>query len=261
MKNIKYILQFLAKNFLTGFIIMLGGIAALLGVQAFQGLSTNPNDTGNQSLSSPILTTVGGVFNRNTQSLEAIAKFLGIGGATGTKRVFLTKATYNGNLGGVAGADAKCQSVANGASLGGNWKAFISDSTSNFVDRYTLDNTKYLYTNLGGQPIFTSGLPGFYQVSNRKNAGDFLTYNNLTYEDKSIVSSTAMYWSNNETSGKNYSSSNCTNWTLASGGAGYYGYLNYTGIDAVGNPANLYMFYYYSTYNCRTTAPLLCVEN
>lgn len=261
MKNIKYILQFLAKNFLTWFIIMLWWIAALLWVQAFQWLSTNPNDTWNQSLSSPILTTVWWVFNRNTQSLEAIAKFLWIGWATWTKRVFLTKATYNWNLWWVAWADAKCQSVANWASLWGNWKAFISDSTSNFVDRYTLDNTKYLYTNLWWQPIFTSWLPGFYQVSNRKNAWDFLTYNNLTYEDKSIVSSTAMYWSNNETSGKNYSSSNCTNWTLASWWAWYYWYLNYTWIDAVWNPANLYMFYYYSTYNCRTTAPLLCVEN
>ncbi len=42
-------------------------------------------------------------------------------------RVFVTSATYNGNLGGVSGADSKCQAlVANISSLNGTWKAWIS---------------------------------------------------------------------------------------------------------------------------------------
>jgi prepilin-type N-terminal cleavage/methylation domain-containing protein len=53
------------------------------------------------------------------------------------KRVFITSTTYNGNLGGLSGADAKCQERANAASLGGTWKAWLSDSTSSPSTRFT----------------------------------------------------------------------------------------------------------------------------
>ncbi|MGZ3421408.1 MAG: hypothetical protein ACXVEE_26265 [Polyangiales bacterium] len=46
------------------------------------------------------------------------------------KRVFITSATYDGALGGVAGANANCQSLAGAAGLSGTFKAWISDSTS-----------------------------------------------------------------------------------------------------------------------------------
>jgi len=52
-----------------------------------------------------------------------------------SRRVFVTSATYHGNLGGLAGGDAECQSLANAASLGGIWKAWLSDSTTNAIDR------------------------------------------------------------------------------------------------------------------------------
>jgi LruC domain-containing protein len=42
-------------------------------------------------------------------------------------RVFLTQATFTGNLGGVAGADSKCQAAAGAAGLSGTWRAWISD--------------------------------------------------------------------------------------------------------------------------------------
>ncbi|MCY1059607.1 DUF4215 domain-containing protein [Nannocystis sp. SCPEA4] len=41
-------------------------------------------------------------------------------------RVFVTSSTYTGNLGGVAGAMAKCQQRADAAGLGGTWDAWIS---------------------------------------------------------------------------------------------------------------------------------------
>jgi hypothetical protein len=45
--------------------------------------------------------------------------------------VFLTKNTFNGNLGGVVGADAKCQTEAEAAGLPGTYKAWLSDSLGN----------------------------------------------------------------------------------------------------------------------------------
>jgi hypothetical protein len=62
----------------------------------------------------------------------------GTGGGAGTggsKRVFATSAAYNGNLGGLSGADAKCANSALAGNLGGSWKAWISDGTTNAIDR------------------------------------------------------------------------------------------------------------------------------
>jgi hypothetical protein len=44
------------------------------------------------------------------------------------KRVFLTANDYTSDMGGVAAANAICQSEADAANLGGTWKAWISDS-------------------------------------------------------------------------------------------------------------------------------------
>lgn len=52
-----------------------------------------------------------------------------------TKRVFVTSTQYEGNLGGLSGADAKCQEGAIIGGLGGTWKAWLSDSSTNAKDR------------------------------------------------------------------------------------------------------------------------------
>ncbi len=46
------------------------------------------------------------------------------------KRLFMTATKYNGDLGGFAGADAKCNLAAQGALLGGTWKAWIGDAST-----------------------------------------------------------------------------------------------------------------------------------
>lgn len=46
---------------------------------------------------------------------------------TSNNRVFLTSTSYNGDLGGLYGADSKCQERASAAKLGGTWKAWLSD--------------------------------------------------------------------------------------------------------------------------------------
>jgi hypothetical protein len=44
---------------------------------------------------------------------------------------------YDGNLGGLAGADAKCQALADAQSLGGQWIAWLSAGSTNAKDRLT----------------------------------------------------------------------------------------------------------------------------
>lgn len=63
------------------------------------------------------------------------------------KRVFVTSTTYNGNLGGLSGADAKCQERANIASLGGTWKAWLSDTNTSAASRLTHNTGPYKLLN------------------------------------------------------------------------------------------------------------------
>src|SRR5207248_10614341 len=64
-------------------------------------------------------------------------------GALASKRVFVTSATYNRNLGVLAGADAKCQALASAAALTGTYKAWLSTSTINARDRVTQAGVPY----------------------------------------------------------------------------------------------------------------------
>ena len=52
-------------------------------------------------------------------------------------RVFVTSATTDGDLGGIAGADATCNGLASTAGLGGSWVAWLSTTTLDAVDRLT----------------------------------------------------------------------------------------------------------------------------
>jgi hypothetical protein len=54
------------------------------------------------------------------------------------KRVFLTSGMFTGSqIGGLTGADAKCQTEANAAQLGGMYKAWLSDLTGSPASRFT----------------------------------------------------------------------------------------------------------------------------
>ena len=67
--------------------------------------------------------------------------------AASEKRAFITSLKYNGNLGGLAGADAKCQARADAASLGGTWKAWLSDSKTSAASRLTHSPLPYRLLN------------------------------------------------------------------------------------------------------------------
>jgi hypothetical protein len=60
------------------------------------------------------------------------------------KIVFVSSAKYTGNLGGVAGAAAKCQQLAEAAGLPGNYKAWLSDKTSSPAATFTRWNGPYV---------------------------------------------------------------------------------------------------------------------
>jgi len=65
----------------------------------------------------------------------------------GSRIVFITREIYNGNLGGVAGADAKCQAAADSAGLSGSYLAWISDGVRDPAGRFTHGTEPYVLTN------------------------------------------------------------------------------------------------------------------
>jgi hypothetical protein len=65
--------------------------------------------------------------------------------------VFITSQTFDGNLGGLAGADAKCQALAQAAGLSGSFRAWLSNGTASPSSRFTKAPVPYVLVD--GTPI------------------------------------------------------------------------------------------------------------
>jgi hypothetical protein len=72
----------------------------------------------------------------------------------GHKTVFITSTLSTGDLGGLSGADATCQSLANAAGLGGTYKAWLSSTTTSAASRLTHSTGPYVLIN--GVPVASS---------------------------------------------------------------------------------------------------------
>jgi hypothetical protein len=59
------------------------------------------------------------------------------------KIVFVTSKRYDGNLEGLAGADAKCQELADDEGLPGQYKAWLSDNMFSPINRFTMGRKNY----------------------------------------------------------------------------------------------------------------------
>ena len=66
---------------------------------------------------------------------------------------FVTTATFNANLGGASGADAKCQAAASSAGLSGTFYAWVSTTTSNPATHFTAGPG---WQRTDGQPVAAS---------------------------------------------------------------------------------------------------------
>ncbi len=69
------------------------------------------------------------------------------------KLVFVTSATYDGDLGDLSGADDKCQGLASGAGLVGTFKAWISGSSSTEEARDRMSQADVNYRRVDGVKI------------------------------------------------------------------------------------------------------------
>jgi len=168
--------------------------------------------------------------------------------STEIRRVFVTSNLFNGNLGGLAGADAKCQEAAGNAGLTGTYKAWLSDSVAAAKDRLTHFNNGY-YVLVDGTPVIDGwdDLVTFpFDLINSINIDE--NGNEVTTNVVSAV------WTNTTQMGylrhSNISYS-CANWTSSTSYYGYYGVSVYN---------NYFWTNRGATASCRGTLRLYCFE-
>jgi hypothetical protein len=131
------------------------------------------------------------------------------------KTVFVTSTSYNGNLGGTAGADAKCAARATAAGLDGTYLAWISSGTA--------DDPATRFPHVDDRYILTTGT---------KIADDWTDLTDGTLdaginrnESAGLVMSDA--WTGISTAGVDNTGEDCTDWTNGSAGA-FYGKIGST---------------------------------
>ncbi|MDO8592633.1 MAG: dockerin type I domain-containing protein, partial [bacterium] len=144
------------------------------------------------------------------------------GAASGvrTKRIFVTSTSYTGSLGGLAGADAKCQARATVGGLTGTWKALMSDNTTNAKDR--LGTAWDLLADILGMPLISRA--SIWDTTSGYNVLNFYFY---TTELGTKSGASFGVWTGTDSSG-NKTTFNCQNWS-----SNYY--LNYSTTGRIGD--------------------------
>lgn len=158
------------------------------------------------------------------------------------KRVFITRQRFNGNLGGLAGGDTKCSDVATAAGLNGTWKAWLSTTTVNAIDRIT-----------GAGPwVDMMGTTAFASKSALSSTGPATS---LWYDERGGFLSSENIWTATNSLGTYQwgvvMAPPCDEWTSASMQSGArIGQVGRTGGDWTS----------YAGTTCDQTAHLLCLE-
>jgi hypothetical protein len=115
------------------------------------------------------------------------------------KKVFLTSVGSDGALGGVAGGDAHCQQLASAAGLTGSFKAWLSDGTSNIVDRLVSDGP---WVRMDGVKL----------ADNKADLTDGRLFTSISVDENGFYYAPIVVFTGTDFSGM-VSTSHCQNWT------------------------------------------------
>ncbi len=165
--------------------------------------------------------------------------------------VFVTSQLYGGNLGGVAGADAKCQALATAKGLPGTFLAWISDGTVSPASRMTHENLPYVLVD------------GHTQVASGWNAlvSGTLDHAIDTTEQNTQVTAVPscgpqqylglFVWTDTDDAGADWQGQTCTDWSTGAS----------TTNGATGNATSTsYWTAWCIGVSCDTQAALYCVQ-
>jgi hypothetical protein len=149
----------------------------------------------------------GSVENRSDASIEP--KDTGPAGfdASGpdalivSHRVFISKASFNGNLGGLPGADAKCQTAAEGAGFSGLWRAYLSTTITDARDRIPSVGR---FVRVTGEVI----------ANDRTDLFDGTIQAPILFDESGTERTPNRAWTGSAANGTLIANENCTDWTL-----------------------------------------------
>jgi hypothetical protein len=165
--------------------------------------------------------------------------------------VFVSSTLYDGNLGGLSGADSKCQSLATAASLKGAFKAWLSDSTSSASSRLTHATTPYVLVDSTVVAKNWTGLTSGTLL----HAIDLTETGQTPSKGTYGCSSDPSVWSHTDTSGASLTNTgSCSDWqsttaTTTHAGSSLYTSWAWTNACQIGG-----------TGVCAKTAALYCVQ-
>jgi hypothetical protein len=176
------------------------------------------------------------------------------------KVVFVTSTLYTGNLGGLSGADAKCQERASAAGLSGTFRAYLSDTTGSPSTRFNQQVGPY--RRVDGVVVAQS-----YKAL---TSGALLNLLNLTEKGGTPpvakpgamlanpcgAETSNLVWSNTTFSGALGSAeTSCANWTTTNGGKVAFGRW-----DVLDHWSNYCAATGGETTRCASQAPIYCFE-
>ncbi len=152
------------------------------------------------------ITVDAGILQDSLGNLSAASSASATITITAVKRIFVTTSTFNGNLGGLSGADSKCNVDANKPSgSSSTYKALLNgnNATSTGVAYYRSNGTTLIATATGGNLLGSSALTNAINAS-AANVWTGATSNCSTWSSNSgavngtigsAASSSATYWS------------------------------------------------------------------
>ncbi len=119
--------------------------------------------------------------------------------------IFVSSNTYNGNLGGLSGADTICNNLASASGLSGGFKAWLSHSTSNISDEIIPDDVVAFYLSDNTTKV-------------ADNSTDLLsgTIQNFINLDESGTINNIQVWTGTNESGYVTTNQHCSDWTSSS---------------------------------------------
>lgn len=164
------------------------------------------------------------------------------------KVVFITSSTFDGDLAtrggqtsGLAGADALCANAGEAANLGRSFKAWLSDETTNAIDRIA---------DVGPWHFATSdGSTGPIAFNNKANLGTIpLAALDIT-EQGMMLATSERVWTGSNNGGTTFTARTCMSWTSNHG----------PDFGIVGDAQSTSNWTYYSAQQCNLVAHLYCI--
>ncbi len=188
----------------------------------------------------------------------------GVGCTTDSKNVFITSVAYTGGaIGGLAGADSKCQTLASNAGLGGTYKAWLSDGTGSPSTRFSKVGGPYILakraiTVANNWTELTSGSIPLKHALDSTETGGTPPLTTPSTGPCGTDHQGHLFWSTSYDNGTllyGDSRYGCGNWTDSSGQYASWGPTN--------NTVNSWSIQCISPGNagtCAQSSPLLCIQ-